>query len=90
MGVYDGDDEGENTTADVAKALDAEVVVLFDRWAASQTGVPVALGLQHVDPDARIAGVIRNRVGGMAHERCRTSGSSVTSFDRGLRLRIRA
>jgi len=90
MGVYDGDDEGENTTADVAKALDAEVVVLFDRWAASQTGAAVALGLQHVDPDVRIAGVIRNRVGARAHERCRTNGSSAMSFDRRLRLRIRA
>ena len=69
MGLYDGDDEGENTSADVAKALDAEIVIMVDLWAASQTGAAVALGLQHFDPDVRIAGVILNRVGGVAHER---------------------
>ena len=85
---YDGDDEGGNTSVDVVEALDAEVVVLFGRWAASQTGAAVALDLQHVDPDVRIAGVICNRVGGMAHERCRTSGpefrSSTTAADSGV------
>lgn len=69
MGLYDGDDEGASTTADVAKLLDAHVVIVLDLWAASQTGAAVALGLRNYDPEVRIAGVILNRVGGVAHER---------------------
>lgn len=69
MGLYDGDDEGQSTSADVAKALDAHVIVVLDLWTASQTGAAVALGLRNYDPDVRIAGVILNRVGGIAHER---------------------
>jgi len=69
MGLYDGDDAGENTSADVAKTFDADVVVVLDLWLASQTGAAIALGLAHYDADVRIAGVILNRVGGPAHER---------------------
>jgi cobyrinic acid a,c-diamide synthase len=82
MGLYDGDDDGCNSSADVAKVLDAEVVVVLDLWLASQTGAAIALGLMQYDPDVRIAGVILNRVGGAAHERsvraaCEAHGISV-------------
>ena len=82
MGLYDGDDAGENTSADVAKTFEADVVVVLDLWLASQTGAAIALGLAHYDSGVRIAGVILNRVGGPAHERsvraaCETHGIRV-------------
>ena len=69
MGLFDGDDAGETSTARVALALDAPVIVVLDLWRSSQTAAAVALGLRSYEPRLRLAGVILNRVGGPGHER---------------------
>lgn len=68
MGLFDGDDAGETSTARVALALDAPVIIVLDLWRSSQTAAAVALGLRSYEPRLRLAGVILNRVGGARHE----------------------
>ncbi len=69
MGLFDGADDGTGSTADVARALGARVILVLDCCAASQTAAAVALGLRSYDPSLEIAGVVLNRVGGEAHAR---------------------
>ena len=69
MGLYDGDNEGETSTAAVALLLDAPVLLVLDGWTASQTLAAVAAGLRDHEPRLRIAGAILNRAGGVSHAR---------------------
>lgn len=69
MGLFDGADDGTGSTADVARALGARVILVLDCCAASQTAAAVALGLRSYDSSLDIAGVVLNRVGGEAHAR---------------------
>lgn len=68
MGLFDGDTEGTTSTAEVARLLDASVVLVLDGWTASQTLAAVALGLRTFSPGLRIAGAVLNRSGGGSHE----------------------
>jgi cobyrinic acid a,c-diamide synthase len=68
MGLFDGDVEGTTSTAEIARLLDAQVVLVLDGWTASQTLAAVALGLRSYDRRVRIAGAILNRCGGPSHE----------------------
>jgi len=69
MGLYDGHggagDEG--STAEVARALDAPVVLVIDVGASARSAAATALGFAAFDPRLAIAGVIANRVGGARH-----------------------
>jgi cobyrinic acid a,c-diamide synthase len=69
MGLYDGQSSTSDrgSTAEVAKILQAPVVLIFDAGAMARSAAAVALGFQHLDPQVRIAGVIANRVGGAGH-----------------------
>lgn len=71
MGLYDGRDGSTETgsTAEVAKLLDAPVIVVLDVRAQSRTAAAVALGCIRFDPAVRIAGFILNRVGSETHAR---------------------
>lgn len=71
MGLYDGRDGMTETgsTAEVAKLIDAPVIVVLDVRAQSRTAAAVALGCVRFDPALRIAGFILNRVGSDAHAR---------------------
>jgi cobyrinic acid a,c-diamide synthase len=69
MGLFDGDSEGETSTAAVARLLDAAVLLVLDGWTASQTLAAVALGLRNYDPALRVVGAIVNRCAGGSHER---------------------
>lgn len=69
MGLYDGDDGGLTSSAEIAVLLDLEVIIVLDLWNASQSAAAVALGLARFDPRVRIAGAILNRTGGPSHER---------------------
>ena len=69
-GLYDGlDEHGATSTAELAKALAAPVVLLLDAAKVTRTVAAVALGMQRFDPDCPLAGVILNRVRGSRHER---------------------
>lgn len=74
MGLYDGRDGTTETgsTAEVAKLIDAPVVVVLDVRAQSRTAAAVALGCIRYDPALRIAGFILNRVGSDTHARWAT------------------
>jgi cobyrinic acid a,c-diamide synthase len=69
MGLFDGasatGDEG--STAEIAKWLDAPVVLVVDAGAMARSIAAVALGFRTFDPALRIAAIVANRVGSRAH-----------------------
>ncbi len=71
MGCFDGLDAAsdEGSTAQVAKWLDAPVVLVIDAQAQTGSAAAVALGFEQFDPDMKLAAVIVNRVGGDTHAR---------------------
>jgi cobyrinic acid a,c-diamide synthase len=74
MGLYDGRDGTSETgsTAEVAKAIDAPVIVVLDVSAQSRTAAAVALGCVRYDGALRIRGFILDRVGSETHARWAT------------------
>ena len=69
MGVYDGHSSltEEGSTAQLAKLLDAPVILVADAAKVARSVAAEVLGYQKFDPDLRIAGVILNGVGGPRH-----------------------
>lgn len=69
MGLFDGaSGRGElASTAQVAKLLDAPVVLVVDGSAMARSAAAVVHGFQTFDPEVDVAGVIFNRVGSEAH-----------------------
>ncbi len=68
-GLYDGmDHEGSYSTAELAKLLQAPVIMVVDCSMATRTVAAMILGCQHFDPEVAIKGVILNRIGGTRHE----------------------
>ncbi|MGH7780266.1 MAG: cobyrinate a,c-diamide synthase, partial [Candidatus Binataceae bacterium] len=69
MGLFDGatptSDEG--STAEIAKWLDAPVLLVVDAQGISRTVNAIAAGFARFDPAVRITGLICNRVGGQGH-----------------------
>lgn len=69
MGLFDGAvDGGPSSTADVAKLLDAPVVLVVDAAAMSGSVAALVSGYAGFDPGVRVAGVVLNRVGSDGHE----------------------
>ena len=69
MGLFDGAADGTpSSTADVARLIDAPVVLVVD--CSSQAGSVAALlhGFASFDPRVRLAGVVLNRLGSAGHE----------------------
>jgi cobyrinic acid a,c-diamide synthase len=69
MGLFDGAtptlDEG--STAEIAKWLDAPVLVVCDASGIARTVSAIAAGFARFDPATRVAGLICNRVGSRGH-----------------------
>ena len=69
MGLFDGasptGDEG--STAEIAKWLDAPVVLVCDASGMARSIVPLAQGFEQFDQELRVAGIICNRVGSRGH-----------------------
>lgn len=70
MGLFDGKSgAGEAaSTAQVAKLLEAPVVLVIDAGSMARSIAALALGFASFDPQVRIAGIVLNRVGSDAHE----------------------
>lgn len=69
MGLFDGAVDGEpSSTADVARLLDAPVLLVVDASAMSASVAALVRGYRDHDPSVRIAGVVLNRVASDPHE----------------------
>lgn len=68
-GLFDGMDEaGTYSTAEVAKTLQAPVLLVMDCTKVTRTLAAVLLGIQGFDKELRLKGVILNRIAGSRHE----------------------
>ena len=69
MGLYDGAADGTpSSTADVARLLEAPVVLVVDAAAMSTSVAALVSGYVGFDPTVQVAGVVLNRVGSDGHE----------------------
>jgi cobyrinic acid a,c-diamide synthase len=70
MGLYDGAaGQGDfASTAQVARLLDAPVLLVVDVRAQGRSAAALVLGMRAFDPRVRICGVVLNRVGSGRHE----------------------
>ena len=69
MGLFDGGRGGISSTAEVAKILNAPVVLVIDCKSMGASAAAVALGFKNFDKDLNFAGVILNRVGSDSHKK---------------------
>ncbi|OCC16467.1 Cobyrinic acid A,C-diamide synthase [Dissulfuribacter thermophilus] len=69
-GLYDGVDiEGTSSTAELAKLINAPVIVILDCTKMTRTAAALALGLKNLDPDVKIKGIVLNHIVRARHER---------------------
>lgn len=69
-GLFDGiDARGQHSTAELAKLIDAPLLLLLGVRKVTRTVAALLLGCQKMDPELNIAGVVLNRVAGARHER---------------------
>ncbi len=69
-GLYDGlDAAGSSSTAELAKQLNAPILLIVDVSMTTRTTAALIKGCQIFDPEAQIAGVILNRVSGPRQEK---------------------
>lgn len=67
-GLYDGvNAAGEFSTAELAKLLNAPVILIVDCDKVTRTAAAMVLGCLHLDPNVDIRGVILSRVNGSRH-----------------------
>src|SRR5262249_23921408 len=71
MGCFDGLDATSDagSTSQIAKWLDAPVVLVVDAGAQARSAAATVLGFERFDPALNLAAVIVNRVGGEMHAR---------------------
>jgi cobyrinic acid a,c-diamide synthase len=69
-GIFDGvGAEATASSAELAKLLQAPVVLVVDCTKTTRTVAAMVLGCQHMDPELRLAGVLLNRVATPRQER---------------------
>jgi cobyrinic acid a,c-diamide synthase len=69
MGLFDGSSPVSNvgSTAELAKQLEAPVVLVVDGSAMARSAAAMVAGYAHFDPTLRVAGVLFNRVSSDGH-----------------------
>ena len=68
-GLFDGvDAAGTHSTAELAKAIQAPVLLVLNVTKMTRTAAAVVLGCKQLDPDVQIAGVVLNHVASQRHE----------------------
>lgn len=69
MGLFDGSDiaSESGSTAQIAKWLDAPVLLVIDASGMARTIAAIAKGFKEFDPELNMAGIICNRVGSKSH-----------------------
>src|SRR5262249_20799992 len=69
MGLYDGVgyDSGRGSTAEIAKLLEAPILLVLDAARSARSVAAMALGYRDLDSGVPLAGVLVNRVAGEAH-----------------------
>jgi cobyrinic acid a,c-diamide synthase len=68
MGLYDGGKGGISSTAEIAKELNAPVLLVIDCKSMGDSAAAIALGFREYDKSVNLAGVILNRLGSPSHE----------------------
>ena len=68
MGLYDGGRRGISSTAAIAKALDAPVLLVIDAKSVGASAAATAIGFRIYDARLNLAGVLLNRLGSETHE----------------------
>jgi cobyrinic acid a,c-diamide synthase len=69
-GLFDGvDARGTHSTAELAKAIGAPVILVVDATKVTATVAALVLGCRALDPALQLAGVVLNRVATPRHER---------------------
>ncbi len=67
-GLFDGMDEhGVSSTAELARKLDAPVILVIDCTKMTRTVAAIIQGCANLEPDLNLAGVILNRTAGERH-----------------------
>ena len=69
MGLFDGasPDSDEGSTAQIAKWLDARVILVLDASGMARSLAALATGFAQFDPELRLAGFLANNVGSRSH-----------------------
>lgn len=68
-GLYDGIDlAGSTSTAELAKLINAPVLLCIDGTKTTRTMAATVMGCMQFDPEVEIKGIILNRVAGPRHE----------------------
>ncbi|MDR2076215.1 MAG: cobyrinate a,c-diamide synthase [Desulfovibrio sp.] len=68
MGLFDGLESGhEGSTAQVARILDAPILLVLDAKGLSRSAAALVRGYDRFLPDVRLSGVLLNRVSGAKH-----------------------
>ena len=67
MGLYDGGCGGVSSTAAIAKALRAPVLLVIDVRSMGESAAAIAKGFRDYDPEVNLCGVIVNRYGSDSH-----------------------
>ena len=67
MGLYDGGKNGVSSTAEIAKLLQAPVLLVVNAKSMGESAAALVLGFKQYDPEVNIAGAILNRLGSDTH-----------------------
>lgn len=67
MGLFDGSDKAEGSSAHIAKLLDLPVIMVVNAQSMAYSAAPLLYGFRTFDPGLRLAGVIFNKVGTPSH-----------------------
>jgi cobyrinic acid a,c-diamide synthase len=69
-GLYDGmDAAGTYSTAELAKTLQAPVILVIDCTKVTRTAAAMLLGMLKFNPKVKISGVVLNQIAGKRHEK---------------------